>query len=91
MAIRFIHKRKKQTYLIIALAIIVLAIAAIFAQKLKPVSFSSVIPEPVVSGYPEIEINFEILEKSELKELVLFKKILPFEEEAGRENPFLPY
>lgn len=95
MAIIFIQKRKKQVYLLIALVILVLAIIVVwwsFFKGKKPIALPSVIPELVVSGYPEIKINFEVLERPEMKEFIPFEEISPFEEEVvGRENPFLPY
>jgi hypothetical protein len=48
--------------------------------------------QPLVT-VPEkkIEINLSVLENPILSELELFKEIAPFDKEAGRENPFLPY
>ena len=40
---------------------------------------------------PKIEIDFQVLESQALKELKPFEKIEPFEDQIGRENPFLPY
>ncbi len=95
MANSFIQKKEKQTYLIVALVIVILVTAIIlwqgFFREKKPISLPSVIPEPVVLGYPEIRINFELLEKPEVKALIPFEEIPPFEGEGGRENPFLPY
>ncbi len=91
MAIAFIQKRKKQTYLIIALVIIVLVITVVLRQGFLKEKKLIVIPGPLVPEYPKIEINFGVLEKPELIEFIPFEEIFPFEEEVGRENPFLPY
>lgn len=40
---------------------------------------------------PEMKIDFSVLESPVLEGLKPFEKIPPFEEEVGRENPFLPY
>jgi len=94
MAIKSIHKRKKQVYLLMALVIIVLVIIVVwwnFFKGKRPIILPSVISEPIISGYPEIKINFGVLEKPEIKEFIPFEEISPFEEEKGRKTPFLPY
>lgn len=90
MAITFVQKRKRQKYLILAFAI-VLVITAIFLwqgffkkekPKVSPIKFPPL---------REIGIDKEVLESEFLKEAQPFEEIPPLEEEKGRENPFLPY
>jgi len=49
------------------------------------------IPVPEITRMPAIKINLDVLESPLLQEFQLFEEILPFEEEVGRDNPFLPY
>ena len=87
MAITFFQQRKKQKYLIGAFIVMILAILVIVWQGflLKPK------PPIKVLKPPEIKINFEVLKSPILESFQPFEEIPPFEEEAGRENPFLPY
>lgn len=89
MVITFLQQRKRQQYLILITLVIILLILIVvwqgFLAKPKPA------PSPTVSKLPQIKINFEVLESPILKKLQPFEKIPPFEEEIGRENPFLPY
>jgi len=90
MAITFIEKRKRLRYLF-PLLIIVLLITGIvlwqgFFTREKPILF------PIETApVKKIEINFEILKHPLLEELQSLEPIPSFEEEAGRENPFIPY
>ncbi|PIR89674.1 hypothetical protein COS93_00130 [bacterium (Candidatus Gribaldobacteria) CG07_land_8_20_14_0_80_33_18] len=53
---------------------------------LKPIIPSKSIPEAIL----KIKVNYEILEKPEVKEFLPYEQIsLP--EKVGRENPFRPY
>ena len=38
-----------------------------------------------------VKINWPLLQDAKLEELKDFEKILPFEDEIGRKNPFIPY
>lgn len=88
MVITFIEPGKRQKYLTLLLIVVILGIVFLiwnyFLAKPQPPSFKPLPP-------PEIKINFEILKSPILDELQLFKEISPFEEEIGRENPFIPY
>lgn len=55
--------------------------------------FARKAPRPPVEALKprEVKINWEVLKDPRLKELQPFEEIKPFEEEIGRENPFLPY
>lgn len=90
MAITFLEKRKRLRYLFPILAIIVLITAIViwrgFFVKEKPV-----LPPIEKAPAKKIEINFETLKNPLLQELQTFEEIPPFEEEVGRENPFIPY
>jgi len=87
MTVIFFQQRKKQRYLIGAFIVMVLAILVIIWQGflLKPK------PPIEILKPPEIKINFEVLKSPILENFQPLEKISPFEEEAGRENPFLPY
>jgi cell division protein YceG involved in septum cleavage len=95
MAIRFIQEKKKQKYLMIVLVVMVLIIVLVLWQGKNLQNFANIIPQPStqdlnIEQYREITINFDVLKKEELKNLVPFEEIAPFEGETGRENPFLP-
>lgn len=89
MAITFLQQRKKQKRLIfVLLAVIILIFIVVwrgFLVKPEPVLV------PIISEPPKIEINFGVLESPILKELQVFEEIKSFEEQVGRENPFVPY
>lgn len=87
MALTFIEPKKRQKYLIFILIVVILGIVFLVWNYflVKP----SLPPQPVQP--PEIKINFEILKNPVLDELQLFEGISPFEEEIGRDNPFIPY
>lgn len=81
-------ERKRQQYLLLILFIILFIGAIWFLYpKFKPTLPST--PQPSKPEKPEI--NFELLKNPILKELQPFEEIPPFEEELGRENPFLLY
>ena len=83
-----IFREKRQQYLAFLLLIAILIGAIWFLwPKISP-SLSSPLP-PLKPK--KVEINFEVLKKEAIKDLRLFEKITPFEEEIGRENPFSPY
>ena len=90
MVITFLEKRKRLKSLIPVLVIVILITAVIiwrgFFVKEKPF-----IPEEGLKPAKKIEIDFQALKSPELEELQPFEKIPSFEEEIGRENPFVPY
>jgi len=45
---------------------------------------------PTPKFFKVIEIDFEILGSQDIQDLLPFEEI-PFPEEIGRENPFMPY
>lgn len=90
MAITFLKRRQKQKYLILAFVLIILLILIIVwrGALLK----SKQVLAPTVSPLPQkVEINYEVLKNSVLKDLQPFEDIKPLEEEIGRDNPFLSY
>lgn len=90
MSADFIKERKKQKYLIVISGLVVLAAVFVlwFGYFREPeVSFEIV---PIVT-VKEITVDFSIFEHPFLQEFSLFEDVPPFQEERGRENPFLPY
>lgn len=96
MAITFAQQKRKQQYLLLASAgLIVAALGVVWWGFLreKPQRVSQV-PEPAKP--PEIQIDFQTLEAPFLREAEEFPEISPFVpsatgERVGRENPFVPY
>jgi len=88
MVVTFIEPKKRQKYLVFILIVIIIVIVFLvwnyFLAKPKLPPLAPLPPS-------EIKINFEILKSPILDELQLFEEISPFEEEIGRENPFIPY
>lgn len=76
----------KQKYLTWIFLILVLLLVVWFGRGffIKP-SF----PPPPLPQPKTVEINFEALKNPLLKDLNPFEEIPIFEEEIGRENPFL--
>jgi len=90
MAITFLQTKKRQKNLILVLALTIFAIVLLvwfsfLGDETPPPSFTS------APAYLEIKIDWGILEDSQLETLQMFEEVLPFEDEAGRENPFVPY
>ncbi|MDI6602655.1 MAG: hypothetical protein QME57_00855 [Patescibacteria group bacterium] len=90
MAITFIEERRKLGYLFLALVIVILITIVVLWQgffakeKLPPLL-------PIETPLKKIMINLEILKHPLLEKLKPFEAIPSFEEEVGRENPFIPY
>ncbi len=90
MAINFSQKRKKQNFLVLIFFILIVAIFIILWQgRLAKIKIA--VPQKSTPQLPTIEINYELLKGSFLKDLKLFEDIKSFEGQAGRENPFIPY
>ncbi len=90
MAISFSEKGNRQKYLIIFLIVIVLVTIFVLRKNIFKTSLS-LLPAPEVFQPQNIEINFEVLKNSDLKELQLPEAEKPFDGKAGRENPFVSY
>ena len=89
MAITFLQEKKRQRYLILALALVIFVILLIawkgfFKEEEPALVLPSFIP-------PTVEIDWSVLQSSQLTELQALATTTPFEGETGRENPFLPY
>jgi len=91
MAITFTQEKKKQKYLVVILILIILIIFAIvwwgfLGEAEKPIPTTpSFVPK-------QIQIDWEVLQQEELKNLDAFEGItVDLEEEIGRENPFKAY
>lgn len=89
MAIIF-PKEKKRLKLLFWIFGILVILAVLLSLNFV---FKEEVPEPkaTIKRPREVKINFEILQDPRLEKLQTFEEILPFEEEIGRENPFLPY
>ncbi len=46
---------------------------------------------PPALTFQKVQINFNVLNREDLKNLTTFEKVSSFEGEIGRENPFIPY
>ena len=90
MAITFLEERKKQRRLVLILTLVIFTILLVvwygFFMKKETVSP----PLPVLIPQ-KIEIDWQTLKNPQLQEMQPFEEIFPFEEEIGRENPFLQY
>lgn len=90
MAITFLQQKRKQQYLtLVFIGAILLILVVVWKGFLSKPETLPPLPEPV--KLPEVKINFEVLQSPFLEELQPFEEIPPFEETAGRENPFIPY
>lgn len=90
----FIEEKKKQKQLIYILAFVLLITAFVLWYGFG----SQSTPQPEVQKAP-LELEFETLVEIDLsqlqnpilKELESFEEIQPFDQESGRQNPFLPF
>jgi Na+/melibiose symporter-like transporter len=92
MPISFIQQKKKQKqlFLIVGIVLAITALVLWFGYFREPEeSFTP--PAEITSFVKDIKVDFEVLKNPFLKEFNIFEKIPPFEGEAGRKNPFLPY
>ncbi len=90
----FIKQQKRQKSLIIILFLtLLIAIFMLWPRLFKKVQLVIKEGAPSILEFDKkkAEIDFSILENPILKEFQDFELIEPFNEEKGRENPFLPY
>ena len=90
MAISF-QKKINYNYYITIFLITLLVLAGLyflFKYFIEGFIIEAPLEEP---AKPEVEINFKVLENPDIKMLIPFQEIKPFEESTGRDNPFLPY
>ena len=91
MAVVFQKKRRIQQYLILIFAVVVVASAIVFWYGFNKKEITPAKNGQVFSTTPAIRINLDVLKNAELEKLEPFASIRPFEGQAGRENPFIPY
>lgn len=93
MAITIIQEKKKQRYMLLALAAVIFGILFVvwfgFSAKKKQGVLQP--DSQAVYAVPKIEIDKQILEEFGSKILSPFEEIKPFDREFGRKNPFIPY
>lgn len=91
MAISFSEKRNRLKQFSSILAVIIfIAIIVIFVPRIFPKIEPVILPE-IEIPVKKIEIDFHVLRHPLFEELRPFPEIEAFEEEIGRENPFLSY
>lgn len=89
------QKRQKilmNVFVLLILVVLIFYFRTPILELIKKRAGTFVFPPPI---YPpplleKIKINFEVLQSSYLKELLLFEKLPEFKETPGRENPFSP-
>jgi len=95
MAITFAQQKRKQQYLLLVFAgLVLLILGIIWWGFLREVPQAAPVTAP--ARPPEIQIDFQALSSPFLQEAEEFPHIPPFTpvatgEQIGRENPFLPY
>ncbi len=89
MAIKFQQQVKKQRNFIILFIILILIIAFILWWGFRTEEESSEIL--ISKRLKKFEINFDIFQDPLLKQLQLINKIPAFEDDLGRDNPFIPF
>lgn len=92
MAITFIERRKRLKYLVPILVTVVLITIFVLLYGFFA-EIEDLLPEPVVEPLikQKIEIDFDVLRDPIFEQLIPFEQIPVFEEEIGRENPFIPF
>lgn len=93
MAITIVQERKKQKYLIAALAVIVFVILLVVGKGFlsRKTAVSQPPQAPVIYVLPKTEIDWQILDDIRAQSSQLFEEISALEGKFGRENPFIPY
>lgn len=90
MAITFLQAKKRQRYLVLILALVIVAILIIVWQGFLK---GGALVSPAVPSltHQKVLIDWSVLKDSRITELQSFAEILLFEGEIGRQNPFIPY
>jgi hypothetical protein len=87
MAIEFQEERKLEKVLIFVLIVLILILSySLFKEKITP---KGTVTEFVEKPLPRIDLNLKVFEDSLFQSLTPFPTISEFQEEKGRENPFL--
>jgi len=89
MAITFTQEKKKQRYLILILAVAILTGLGVVWWGFFSIPSEEAAPPSLT--FQKVQINFDVLNREDLKNLTPFERVPPFEAEVGRENPFLRY
>lgn len=92
MAITITQEKKKQKYMLLILAVVTFGILVIIWMGFFRKDEASA-PAPNVSAYavPNINIDWQMLDKLSEKPSIPFETIKVFEGSFGRSNPFTPY
>lgn len=93
MAVQYIREKKKQRYLLLVFGVVIVVTLAVvwfgFLQD-KVTFFKAQTPAPSpFASRNIIQIDFDFLEGSLLKEMDVFNEVSPYEGGIGRENPFI--
>ena len=91
MAITFLQAKKRQRYLVLTLALAIFVILIIVWQgflKGKEAPARTLTPVFIPQ---KVTIDWPTLKEPRIAALQTFEQILPFEDEVGRKNPFIPY
>lgn len=92
MAQTIVQDQKKQRYMILVLALIICAIlAVVWLGFLRPQPTSTTPPISTVLNKSKVKVDWGTLENEQIKALQLFMDIPAYEDEIGRENPFISY
>lgn len=91
MAITFIKEKQKQKYLVLILASLIFVTLGVVWWGVLREKKGVVNQLAPVFTQPEIQIDWQILQNTKLKELEIFEEISAPEEKIGRKNPFTPY
>ncbi len=90
MAITFLEQKKKQQQLLPILVFTIIATCFIawwgFLRKEEEVVFEEITQEM----FSKVNINFQFLQDFVPEDFESFEKTSAFEEQIGRENPFIP-
>lgn len=92
MAITFLEEKKREKYLLIALAGVIILIGFVLWYGFFYIpAVPPQITKPTEPTAKRIKIDWDVLKNPGLDELQILEEIPSFKEPIGRENPFLPY
>jgi hypothetical protein len=90
MAITFLEQKKKQQQLLPILVLMIIITGFViwwgFLREEEQVILEDIIPEI----FQRVNIDFQFLQNFVLEDLEFFEETPVFEEQIGRENPFIP-
>lgn len=82
---------KKQKNYFSSFLIFIIAVAIVFFAWKTFLAQPKPVPPEIEAKYKAIEINFNTLKSSEIRDLQLYTDIVNFDGAFGRENPFSSY